>query len=1045
MGRSVLPAGVVTFLLTDPDALPAGEPEAAEVVREAVARHGGVVLSARGDGAAIVGAFDAAASAPRITLHTEEVEPGDAASYGAAPIAYAERLRTAAPREHVLLSGATAGLVRERLPSGAWLRVLDASAERVAPAQPVYALCHASLAESAEAATTPPRGAMSGVPQWPTPLIGRERERRDLGALLARTRFLTVVGVGGSGKTRLAQAVVTDVAGRWREGVVWIDLARLAAGAPVIGAIAAGCGVVQVPGLELQTLIDHHLTRAELLLVLDNCEHVLPACAAFADQLQAAASSVTVLATSREPLHVAGEVTWRIPSLSMPEEAATDRAVIASNDAVRLFVARAREARPDLVLDAAAHRIVAGVCRRLDGIPLALELAAARLRSLSLRQLADGLDDRFRVLTGRRRAALSRQRTLRGSVEWSHELLAADEQVLFRRLGVFAAPFSLDAAEAVADGAGLDRLAILDLLANLVEKSLVQLVGERYRLLETLRQYALERAEAAGELASLRARHLEWFCHRAARWRLDREVATAAVDAEIAQEAPDLVMAFGAALTNGAPVPTGLLFALAARWRARYASADVRAAWAELAAVLPPRSDAWLAALAPFAVDLALAAEFGWVADARAALDAPGADIDPTVRGFVELGASFGSAYCGLPAGLAGFQRALADGRRSGSLALEVEAATHVVIILMAIGDCARMRPLLAWLDRHLPPDARLRHQHRVNTGMMALFVGDLAQARPLLAPGDGQWDAMSVTAAALVGFYLGDAALITRAIGIGERLRPPSALDGDGAWMRAMLLRVNGDLRGAAHELEAALEQGVLLIAEPTLRFALAENHWVRGDDAAAVALLERLEAEAVLTELHYVQTQVLLLRAAMLRRAGNRVAAEQRAHAAIALARAFELNLPLVEGLEALALLAAETGREPEAARLLGAADEFRRAKGFRLRQFERDGEVDALRARLAATDLEAGARLSLGDAVDYARRGRGERGRPPTGWESLTPSESRVAELIAQGLPNREIAAALFVSVSTVKTHLLHVFAKLEVRTRADLAAKVARRGG
>jgi predicted ATPase len=339
-------------------------------------------------------------------------------------------------------------------------------------------------------------------------LIGRERERKEVAALLDGARLVTITGVGGAGKTRLAHAVAEDVADHFVDGAVFVELARLADGGQVAPAVLAACGGHEAPGLPVLELLARKLARAELLLVLDNCEHVLDAAAVLADTVLRAAPRVRLLATAREPLAVGGEVTWRIPSLALPAEGERDPERLGASDAIRLFVERAAAARDDFALDAETAPAVARICRRLDGIPLALELAAARVRALSVERLAEGLDDRFRLLTGGARTSLARQRTLLASVEWSHDLLDDDERVLFRRLSVFASRFTIEAAESVAADDALDPLVVFDVLARLVDKSLVVHAGERYRLLETLRQYAQGRADEAGELKPLRDRHL---------------------------------------------------------------------------------------------------------------------------------------------------------------------------------------------------------------------------------------------------------------------------------------------------------------------------------------------------------------------------------------------------------------------------------------------------------------------------------------------------------------------------------------------------------
>jgi non-specific serine/threonine protein kinase len=257
--------------------------------------------------------------------------------------------------------------------------------------------------------------------------------------------------------------------------------------------------------------------------VVDNCEHLLDACAHLAAALLGASRSLTVLTTSREPLRLGGELAWRVPSLSAPDEAAT---VAPENvmraEAVRLFVARAELARPGFAVTSANVAAVAEVCRRLDGIPLAIELAAARVVGLSVEQIAARLDQRFRLLTGGSRAALPRQQTLRATLDWSHDLLTEPERALLRRLAVFAGGWLVEAAEAVVADEGLDAAEVLDLLLRLVDRSLVQAepgvsAETRYRLLETVRQYGLERLREAGEAEAVRDRHLRWYVDLAER------------------------------------------------------------------------------------------------------------------------------------------------------------------------------------------------------------------------------------------------------------------------------------------------------------------------------------------------------------------------------------------------------------------------------------------------------------------------------------------------------------------------------------------------
>jgi predicted ATPase/class 3 adenylate cyclase len=354
------------------------------------------------------------------------------------------------------------------------------------------------------------------LPAASSSFVGRQHECAAVSALLAETRLVTLVGSGGVGKTRLALAVAGDLLNQYPDGVWLVELAPLAEPGLVPSVVAQVVGVREEAGRPLTTTLTDHLKDRRLLLVLDNCEHLVAACATLAGALLRTCPHLRLLATSREALEVAGEQRYRVPSLPIPDlarlpppEQLADSAVVA------LFVARARERRPDFALNEQNARAVAQVCARLDGIPLAIELAAARVGSLSVDGIAARLDDRFRLLTGGARDALPRLRTLRAALDWSYDLLSEPEQALLDRLSVFAGGCALAAAEAVCPGEAVEDWEVLDLLDSLVNKSLVQAEeagGElRYTLLETVRQYGQERLAAVGGVERPRDQHLGWY------------------------------------------------------------------------------------------------------------------------------------------------------------------------------------------------------------------------------------------------------------------------------------------------------------------------------------------------------------------------------------------------------------------------------------------------------------------------------------------------------------------------------------------------------
>ena len=343
-------------------------------------------------------------------------------------------------------------------------------------------------------------------------LVGREAELASVRRALAHSRLVTLTGVGGSGKSRLAIQVATDLRGEYPDGAWLVELAPLTEPERVPSAVASGLAIPEDPHRPPVEMLAEHLRSMDLLLVIDNCEHVLVACADLLASLLKASPGLRVLATSREELRVPGEIVIPVPSLEAPGQPA-GASVLATFSGVRLFLERAKAVRPDFEITPDNAAAVAEIVRRLDGIPLALELAAARVKVLSPEQIAARLSDRFRVLSGGPRTALPRQQTLRAAMDWSYRLLDEEEQHLLRHLSVFMGSCTLDAVDAVCGPHGMEEFDVLDVVARLVDKSLVVVVPgpeNRYRLLETVREYGRERLEQAGETDPARAAHRDW-------------------------------------------------------------------------------------------------------------------------------------------------------------------------------------------------------------------------------------------------------------------------------------------------------------------------------------------------------------------------------------------------------------------------------------------------------------------------------------------------------------------------------------------------------
>src|SRR5919107_456300 len=369
--------------------------------------------------------------------------------------------------------------------------------------------------------STHQRPLLHNLPLELSSFVGRETEIAEVKQLLleeGKNRLLTLTGPGGCGKTRLALAVAFEAVGRFEEGGVWwVELASLSDSELVVQAVASTLGVREAQDRPLIETLSKHLGSRKMLLALDNCEHLVESCAALADALLRACPNLWILTTSREALGIAGERAWLVPSLSLPgPQNLPPLEELPHYEAVRLFVERAGAVASAFELTEHNAPAVAQLCCGLDGMPLAIELAAARVRVLSVEQIASRLKDSFGLLTGGSRTSVPRQQTLRATIDWSHELLSDYEQVLFRRLSVFAGGFTLEAAEAVCVGEDLERGEVLDLLTSLVDKSLVlvdqQRGGEaRYRLLETVRQYGQEKLNESGEGPTIKRHHADFF------------------------------------------------------------------------------------------------------------------------------------------------------------------------------------------------------------------------------------------------------------------------------------------------------------------------------------------------------------------------------------------------------------------------------------------------------------------------------------------------------------------------------------------------------
>ena len=1079
-----LPTGMATLLLADvegstrlwdtqPDEMTAAVARFNQTVSEVIAAHGGVRPVEQGEGDSFVAAFARASDAVacalelqraplapirlRIGVHTGEVQLRDEGNYAGPTINRTARLRDLAHGGQTVLSGATEDMVVDRLPAGAWLIDLGTHPLRDLPRpERVVQLCHPDLRDDFPPLRTAKAVVSQNFPVQLTNFVGRGAQMTDLEKLLVDNRLVTLTGAGGAGKTRLAVEIAARIAAEFGDGVWYVDLAPVTHPGIVPVAVARAFGLPDQPGRSTMDTLLRFVRDRQMLVVLDNCEHLLDASAELVVALLGAAPGLTLLATSREPIGVAGEVSWRVPSLSLDGEA------------IELFTDRARRARPDFAVEADNAPAVGEICRRLDGMPLAIELAAARVRALSVAEILEGLRDRFRLLTGGARTAVRRQQTLRASVDWSHALLTEPERVLFRRLAVFLGGFDLDAAQAVAGGGDVERYQVLDLLTLLVDKSLVvaENSGGRthYRLLETVRQYALEKLAESGEADAIRSRHRDHYTGLAA-----------LLDAPAGSDYEQRLEQAESEIDN-----------LRAAFLWSRENSDVERALA-LASSLQPL---WLArgrfreGLAGF--DAALTED-----------NAHHAEVAPAVRARAladraVLATLMGAADC-----LDQAQEALAIAREVDDPALLARALTACSVIAVfanpeaarayfaeaiglarALDDRWRLSQLLAWQavgaaiagdpiagraagqeGRDLAEaigDRFHSRQCRWSLAVAQVMQGDLAGAVAQLgavaaeaeAAHDVFYKAQSLMSQSHILAFQGETgaarAAADAAIEAASELGPIVA--GNVYWALVVVALAAGDVAAALDASEAAWQPYSALPAAAALGRTYYTQAALAGGDLIAA---RRWADEAVATATGWWLMSALTTRARLAIVQGESEPAERDAHDALAIAASMQAQLGVSETLECLAVLAGEAGSHREAARRFGAAESIRQRIGaVRLKIYDAgyEASVAALRDAMGENEFDSawgeGAALSTEEAIAYAQRGRGERKRPTSGWASLTPTERDVVQLVSEGLANNDIATRLFVSPRTVQTHLTHVYTKLGLTSRVQLAQEAAR---
>jgi predicted ATPase/DNA-binding CsgD family transcriptional regulator len=755
------------------------------------------------------------------------------------------------------------------------------------------------------------RAAKGKLPAESTSFVGRRRLLAEVKAALSGTRLLTLVGPGGVGKTRLALRAAADLGRTVRDGVWFIDLAGLEDPHLVPKAVITSLGLADKSGEWPTSLLVTHLASRETLLVLDNCEHLLDAIAVLADVVLKEAAGARLLATSRQALGISGERVLQVPPLTLPEGGSSS----AQSEAVALFLARSADAGVQLDDSDVTRALVFELCRHLDGMPLALELAAVRLRTIGLEELIERLTDRFGLLTSGSRAALPRQQTLRATIDWSHDLLSGQEKAALRRLAVFPSVFGLDAAEAVAAGTTIDRSHVLELLSSLVEKSFVSRVPiaavSRYRLHETMREYGLLKLRDAEEEAAAVNAFIRFY-------------STMCSVAEVAAQSVHVV-----------------------EWLKRMDSEadNVRAALRHC--LNGP----------DHALGMSIVGSLLWYWTARATSE---------------------GAY---------------------------------------------------WLDLFLErreADASALARALYARGFMAMTQGDAAAARPVL-------DEAEVNARAA-----GDLSLVARVLAVSAGVRLMAGdLEGAQSQLRDAKTLAGG-LDDPGADAMLALTEGFVALLDTDLKtVARVYSEWApRARDRGDIQTLSYLVSSYGFALLQ----------------SGEPDKAKPLFEESLGIERRLENRDMIVYQLDALACQAAMVGRPQRAARLLGAAESLQAETGIRLmRHLElllaqaRETISASLGSAALEAETQAGRRMERDEAIAYAlEEKKSSRPAPPSNRTSAMPLSKReveIAELVAQGLSNKEIATRVFLSERTIETHVSNILDKLGVNSRVEISSWVA----
>ena len=908
------------------------------------------------------------------------------------------------------------------------------------------------------------------LPSYTSAFVGRGAQIAEVTGLLAEHRLVTLVGTGGVGKTRLVLQVAASAAPGFRDGVWLVELSDVADGETVREAVLAALPDADWGSHSGLQLFDR-LAEREMLLVLDNCEHVTADCAALAQQLLRRCPQLSVLVTSREPLQVAGERVWWVAPLGLPSPDDVEQAGADAAESVRLFVERGRSACPGFCLTAEVYPAVAEICRRLDGLPLALELAAARMAILSPAEIVERLADRFQLLRRRGPAIPRRHQSLLATLQASYDQLTGAEALLLARFGVFAGGSDLQAVEQVCSGGMLLSGDVLDGLEVLVAKSLVVVERSRpvtrYRMLESIRHFALTKLNDSHTFDALSECHARWCVLRAERVERDRrarqpEVWLATLEEEHDNfraalswardhDRADLVLALGGALSwfweAKGHFREGLDWLTWALAREPHGSDELRARALRSAGML-----SWLEGGVAQAVPL--------VEESMALFRRAGNEEE--AAGCVCSGALH---LCANPAlSLPALEADLSRVRVGDDVGLLALALVNCGVAHCSLSDAGRARTYFdECLALPLGADDDVVGAALLGRGRVALLVGDFDGAEALFrtaldvlqrAGNDDRQSAVLSWSGELHrvrGDYRRCRSMLADAAKLVVSGSPLSL---------ARCTQFLGRLEASEGNLEAARALFAESLALPGAKDmpyhrvrslqGLADLALICGERDDARALIDEALALATLNGDLQARGRALSDLSTLAGLSGDRDRAAQLGHQALELRERIGDCLGIVSSLEALAALARVDGRPLVAARLWGATQTARqtiRCPRPPAEAADTARHLEALATTLGSTAMARawaqGTRMRLARAISYATKGWGSRTRPATGWDSLTRAERDVASIVGEGLTNREIADRLFVSPRTVSTHLEHIYRKVPVSDRRELSVMVSQR--